>query len=170
MKVCVTCQADVGGKRAFPVREDRVIGAIRAAKRALGVAQNNQLFVCEACLPKHMERRRSFEKTLLFAAVLAGIMLLVIVISPLLYGRFEAAAIFSGIVVACLIVAMPVLFKYVPAVEGVSASARAPAAAPQTPPRQPPPAAVPAGKAEGAPEAAGKPKPVPRRKRKREKK
>jgi len=157
MKVCVTCQGDVEGKKAFPIQEDRIIGAIRAMKRILRVAQNNELYVCESCLPKHIERRRSFEKTLLFASVLAGLMLILVTISPLLSGRFEAMAIFSGIVVAGLIISMPILFKYVPAVQGVSASARKAAPPPMPQPAPAPPLPVPP--LVGAPPKAKEPAP-----------
>lgn len=121
--MCVSCQTDVSGRRALPVKEDRIIRAIRAVKKALGIAQMNELYVCEACLPKHNERRRSFEKTLLFASVLAGIMLILLILVPMLSGRFEAWAILSGFVVAGFIVLVPIMFKYVPAVAGVSSTA-----------------------------------------------
>jgi hypothetical protein len=152
-KLCVSCQVDVEGKKAFPIAEDRVIRGIRGVKKALGVAQMNKLFVCEACMPKHMERRRSFEKTMLFASVLAGIMLLIMIIAPLLSGRFEAWAFLSGFIVAGFIVLLPVMFKYVPAVEGVSALAKAP---PGGPARPAPPApyypAAPMQKAQAEPQ------------------
>ena len=117
-KMCVACQTDIAGRRAVPVREDRIIRIIRTVKRALGIAQMNQLFVCEPCMAKHTERRRSFEKTLLFATVLAGIMLILLLLVPILSGRFDAWAFVSGIIVACIIVLVPIMFKYVPAVEG----------------------------------------------------
>jgi len=118
--MCVACQTEVTGRRALPVKEDRIIRTLRAVKKALGIAQNNQLFVCESCMPKHSERRRSFEKTLLFASVLAGIMLVLLILVPMLSGRFEAWAIVSGIIVACFVVLVPIIFKYVPAVAGIS--------------------------------------------------
>ncbi len=150
MKVCVSCQTNVEGKRATPVREDRIIKGIRAVKKALGLAQNNQLFVCENCMPKHLERRRSFEKTMLFASVFAGLLMLIIIIAPLLSGRFDPWAVVSGVVVSLFILALPV-FKYTPAVEGISASgpmfgqkkagtgaAPSPPLAPPLPPPEPP--------------------------------
>lgn len=132
-KLCISCQMDVEGRKAFPIQEDRIIRGIRAVKKALGVAQMNKLYVCEACMPKHMERRRSFEKTMLFASVLAGIMLLIMIIAPIWNGRFEAWGFLSGFIVAGFIVLLPVMFKYVPAVEGVSASAKAPPGNPAPP-------------------------------------
>jgi hypothetical protein len=121
-KMCISCQTDIAGRRALPVKEDRIIKTIRAIKKALGIAQMNQLFVCEGCMSKHNERRRSFEKTLLFASVLAGILLILLILVPMLYGRFEPWAILSGIIVAGIVVFIPIMFKYVPAVVGVSAS------------------------------------------------
>ncbi len=151
-KLCISCQMDVEGRKAFPIQEDRIIRGIRAVKKALGVAQMNKLYVCEACMPKHMERRRSFEKTMLFASVLAGIMLLIMIIAPILNGRFEAWAFLSGFIVAGFIVLLPVMFKYVPAVEGVSALAKAPPGGP-APPVPPVPyyPALPAQKAQAEP-------------------
>jgi hypothetical protein len=119
MKVCVSCQKDVENRRAARVREDRIIKGIRSLKSAFRIAQNNELYVCEDCLPKHMERRKSFEKTMLFASVFAGLMMLVIIVAPLLSGRFDPWAVVSGVVVAIFILALPI-FKYAPAVEGSS--------------------------------------------------
>jgi hypothetical protein len=60
---------------------------------------------------------------MLFASVFSGLMLVIIILAPLLSGRFDAWAIISGLVVAFFILALP-LFKYTPAVEGISASGR----------------------------------------------
>lgn len=157
-KMCVSCQLDVEGKKAFPIQEDRVIRAIRAVKKAFRIAQMNKLFVCEACMPKHMERRRSFEKTMLFASVLAGIMLLIMIIAPIWNGRFEAFTLISGFIVAGFVVMLPVMFKYVPAVEGVSSSIKPPAAGTSKLPSQSPAVqgALPAPPAEKASSQGGK--------------
>ena len=120
MKVCITCQADVSGKRAVPIREDRIIKTIRAVKRALGVAQNNELFVCDTCIPKHMERRRSFEKTMLFASIFAGFVILLLFYSIVTSGRLDAWAIASAFVVAGFVLLLPI-FRYAPAIEQVGA-------------------------------------------------
>ncbi|MEW6723055.1 MAG: hypothetical protein AB1324_07365 [Candidatus Micrarchaeota archaeon] len=133
MKVCVSCHADVEGKRAVPVRWDRLLKGILAIKRALRIAQNNELFVCEQCMQKHLERRRSFEKSMLFASVFAGLLLIVIIMAPLMSGTFEPFAVVSGFIVAGFILALP-LFKYAPAVEGISASAPQQAFTPQPQP------------------------------------
>jgi hypothetical protein len=133
---------DVEGKRAVPVREDRIIRTIRTLKRALNVAQNNELYVCESCMQTHLERRRSFEKTMLFASVFAGLIFLVILIVPLLSGRIDPWGVVSGFIVAGFVLLLPI-FKYAPAVEGVSASTFAQPAKPlpaaPLPPAAPPP-------------------------------
>jgi hypothetical protein len=117
-RMCVVCQTEIGGRRAVPVVEDRIIRIIRAVKKSLGIAQMNQLYVCEACTLKHSERRRSFEKTLLFASVLAGTMLLLLLFVPILSGRLDAWAFVSGVLVSAIILLVPIMFRYVPAVEG----------------------------------------------------
>jgi energy-converting hydrogenase Eha subunit A len=117
MKVCVSCQMDVEGKKALPVREDRIIRTIRSVKRALNVAQNNELFVCQDCMPKHMERRKSFEKSMLFSSVFAALILVVLVAALLLSGRFDPWALISAVIVCGFILALPI-FRYAPAVEG----------------------------------------------------
>lgn len=117
MKVCVSCQSDVEGKKAVKVREDRIIRGIRRLKKALNIAQNNELYVCQDCLPKHMERRKSFERSMLFASVFSGLILVVLVAALLLSGRFDAWAFVSAIIVGGFILALPI-FRYAPGVEG----------------------------------------------------
>ncbi|MFH0737143.1 MAG: hypothetical protein V1827_00670 [Candidatus Micrarchaeota archaeon] len=115
MKVCVSCEADVSGKSAVPIKEDRIVGTIRAVKKALGVAQNNELYVCSSCMPKHIERRRSFEKTMFLSSIFAGIVVFLIFLSPFLSGRFDLMAVVSGVIVAIFILMLPI-FKYAPGV------------------------------------------------------
>ena len=122
MKVCVSCQKDVEGKSASRIREDRIIRGIRKVKRILGVAQNNELFVCSDCLSTHMERRKSFEKSMLFASVFAGLILIVLIAAFLLSGRLDLWAFISAFIVAGFILTLPI-FKYTPAVEGAPAPA-----------------------------------------------
>src|SRR5512143_1078798 len=141
MKVCISCQTDVSAKTAYPIREDRIIKVIRAVKKALGIAQMNELYVCKDCLPKHNERRKSFEKSMLFASVFAGLVLVILLATIILSARFDAWA-----VVSAFIVVLPV-FKYAPAVEAppepaVPVPAIPPPPAPQEPaPPMPPMAA-----------------------------
>lgn len=132
MKVCISCQENVDGKRAVPVKEDRVIRTIRAIKKKLGIAQMNELYVSEKCLPEHVKRRRSFEKSLLFASVIAGLILVVVIVALLLSGRFNLWAIVSAFIIGGFVLLLP-LFKYAPAVESTVpriVGAPAPAVAP----------------------------------------
>ena len=41
MKVCISCEMDVTGKKAYPIKEDRIIKAVRAVKKAFGIAKMN---------------------------------------------------------------------------------------------------------------------------------
>jgi hypothetical protein len=116
MKVCIACQKEMGGVKAVPVKEDRIIKTIRAVKRAMGIAQMNELYVCETDLAEHMKRRKSFEKSLLFASVLAGLIVVVVLVALLLSGRFDLWAIISSLIIGGFILVLP-LFKYSPAVE-----------------------------------------------------
>jgi hypothetical protein len=116
MKVCIACQKDMEGKKAVPVKEDRIIKTIRAVKKAMGIAQMNELYVCEADIAEHLKRRRSFEKSLLFASVLAGLIIVVVIVALLLSGRFDLWAIISALIIGGFILVLP-LFKYSPAVE-----------------------------------------------------
>ena len=117
MKVCVSCQKNVEGMEAVAVQEDRVIRTIRAVKQKLNIAQMNELYVCKTDLEEHMKRRKSFEKSMLFASVLAGLLFIVIVVALLLSGRFEIFPIFSSIIIAAFVLVLP-LFKYTPALDG----------------------------------------------------
>jgi len=116
MKVCIICEADVAGKAARPVKEDHVIRAIRSLKGALKIARNNELYVCGDCQQTHRERRKEFEKMLLYAAIFAAIILLLLLGRLLLSGAFDVIALVSAFVLAFFVMSLP-LFKYVPASE-----------------------------------------------------
>ncbi len=148
MKVCISCQADASSKTAYPIKEDRIIRVIRGVKKALGIAQMNELYVCKDCLPKHNERRKSFEKSMLFASVFAGLVLVVLLAAIILSARFDAWAVVSAFIVAGFIVVLPV-FKYAPAVEApTEPAAPVPAIPPPPAPQEPAPPIPPlAGKA-----------------------
>jgi hypothetical protein len=120
MKICIACQKNVEGKRAVPVKEDRIIKTIRGIKRSLGIAQMNELYVCEDDLPEHTKRRRSFEKSILFASVLAGLVVILVLVALLLSGRFDPWAVFSALIIGGFVLALP-LFKYSPALESTAA-------------------------------------------------
>src|SRR4030042_513235 len=61
-RICIICQQEKSG---YAVRDDFFINLVRSIKRALGIAANNTLVVCEQCVPEHKKRRSGFEKTLL---------------------------------------------------------------------------------------------------------
>ncbi len=115
MKVCIVCEAPVEGKKAYPVKEDNVIRAVRSVKKALNVAKMSQLYVCEEDIKKHRERRKSFENGMLLSSILAGLLFVVVIGLSLFSGRFDLWSIFSAIVISLFILCLP-LFKYVPAI------------------------------------------------------
>jgi hypothetical protein len=117
MKICIYTQKSVEGERAIPIQEDRIIRGIRAIKKIFGVAQNNELFVSEAYLQEHTKRRKSFEKSMLFASVLAGLVFIAVLYSIVSTGRFEGLAILSAFVIGGFILSLP-LFKYSPGLSG----------------------------------------------------
>ena len=148
MKVCITCQQSVEGKKAVPVKEDRVIRAIRAIKKALRIAQMNELYVCEADIKKHLDHRRAFEKMMLFASVLAGLIVVLLIGLLVLSGRFDLWAMFSSLVIAGFVLMLP-LFRYAPALEASPLVTAALAA----PPVRPPTGAIPPGTPPVGPES-----------------
>ncbi|MBU0591819.1 hypothetical protein KKF81_01925 [Candidatus Micrarchaeota archaeon] len=116
MKVCVFCQENVDGKNAIPVKEDRIIRIIRKVKKALNIAQLNELYVCEDDLKKHKERRKTFEKSMLFASVLAGVIVLIMIGALVLSGRFDIGALVSAFIIGAFVLILPI-FRYAPALE-----------------------------------------------------
>jgi cation transport ATPase len=116
MKICISCQTAVEGKKAIRIKEDRIIRVIRAVKKAFGIAQMNELYVCEDDLKEHKKRRNSFEKSMLFASVLAGIVVIMVLGALLLSGRLDPWPVFSAFVIGVFVLALP-LFKYAPALE-----------------------------------------------------
>ena len=117
MKICIDCQKDVSGMRAVRIKEDRIIGFIRKVKTAMKIAKGNELYVCEDDLPKHLERRKSFEKTMVIFTVLAAIIVLLLLVTILLSGRIELWTVASAILIGVLLLLFSLVFKYVPAVE-----------------------------------------------------
>ncbi len=116
MKVCISCESDVAGKKAWPIKEDRIIKAVRALKKALGIAKMNELYVCANCLDKHKARRQGFEKSMLFASVLGGLIVIVMLGMVLLSGKLDLWAVVSSFVIGGFVIALP-LFRYAPAVQ-----------------------------------------------------
>ncbi|MFH1394057.1 MAG: hypothetical protein ABII71_03315 [Candidatus Micrarchaeota archaeon] len=118
MKICIVCQKDVAGTRAVRVKEDRIIGVIRKVKRTLGIAANNELYVSEDCIDKHKERRRAFEKSMLFFGILAVIVVLLMLSTIVMSGRFDIGIILSAFLIGGFILLFALIFKYTPALEG----------------------------------------------------
>jgi hypothetical protein len=116
MKVCISCEADVSGKKAYPIKEDRVIRVVRAVKNALHIARMNDLYVCENCLAKHKVRRQGFEKSMLFASVLGGLIIIIMLGLIVLSGKLDLWAVISSLVIGGFIMVLP-LFRYAPAVQ-----------------------------------------------------
>jgi hypothetical protein len=116
MKVCISCEADVSGKKAYPVKEDRIIRIVRNAKKALGIAKMNELYVCESCLEKQKARRQSFEKSRLFAIVLGSLIIIVLLGMMLLSGKLNPWAAVSSIIIGAFVMLLP-FFRYTPAVQ-----------------------------------------------------
>lgn len=145
MRVCIVCEKDIEGKRAVPVKEDRIIRLVRTAKRLVGVAKMNELYVCEADLPKHSERRKGFEKSMLFASVLAALLLVLVLGMIVLSGNFDAWSLVSAFVIAGFVLVLP-LFKYTPAVEATALPSQSSVLFPPsiTPSPAPPQPAIPA--------------------------
>ncbi|HIE54886.1 MAG TPA: hypothetical protein EYP90_06860 [Chromatiaceae bacterium] len=117
MKICIVCQKDVSGMRASKIREDRIIRAIRKVKKALNIATNNELYVSEDCISKHKERRRAFEKSMLFFGILAAIVVILMLSTVVLSGRFDIGVILSSFLIGGFILLFAIIFKYTPALE-----------------------------------------------------
>ena len=116
MKICIYTQESIEGQKAVRIKEDRIIRTIRTIKRAIGIARMNELYVSEPHLEEHRKRRKSFEKSMLFASVLAGLIVVVVVFSLLFAGNFDFWAIVSAFILGAFVLVLP-LFKYSPALE-----------------------------------------------------
>lgn len=82
--VCIICKQEKGGS---PVIDDPYIIAVRTLKTRLGIAAGNRLVVCDADIPKYREKRKRFEKYLMWYGFLAFILLVsFIFLSPTLLG------------------------------------------------------------------------------------
>ncbi len=117
MKICISCEKDIEGKNAVPIKEDRIIRTIRSIKKMLRMAKMNELYVCESCVQKHTERRKTFEKHMLFGSVFAGVVIVIMVGAMLFTGKLDLWAFLSAFIVAGVILCLPI-FKYAPAIDG----------------------------------------------------
>lgn len=130
MKICIVCQKEVSGRRAVKVREDRVIRFIRRVKQLLNIAAGNELYVCEDDISKQMERRKAFEKNMLFFGVLASLAVLGMLAVVVISGRFDLGMVLSALMLGAFILLFALIFRYAPALEGSAASAVPAQAAP----------------------------------------
>jgi len=111
---CIVCEKDMSGKKSYKVKEDRIIDTIRGFKQFFGIAQNNELCVCEDDLDKHLEKRRSFEKSMIFIGVLSAAVVILLVGAIVLSGRIDIFAIVSAFLIGGFIILFFLLFKYAP--------------------------------------------------------
>ena len=114
MRVCIVCQNDVSGKKAVPVQEDAVIRSIRRVKQALRIAKNDELYVCDDDLARHREKRKSFERSMIFFGVLSAAVVLLLIGTIVLSGKLDIFAILSAFMIGAFILLFSVLFKYAP--------------------------------------------------------
>lgn len=108
--VCVVCKKERNG---LLIVDDPVIKTIRKIKARLGWLQGNRLVVCEDDVDAALAKRARFEKYLMWCAMLALGMLLVLTFTSraMLFGLL--AGIFGGL----LVMLMPVA-AYYPQIDG----------------------------------------------------
>jgi len=116
-KVCIICEKPVSGLKAVKVKEDAILSFIRSVKRATKTAQENELYVCEADLPKYTQRRNEFQKSLIIAAILSVLVIVAVAIGAIMSGTINLVAIVAGIFIAGIIFLFSVIIKYIPAIE-----------------------------------------------------
>ena len=117
LKVCIICNKDVTGKRAVRVKDDFVIRTIRRVKQILGVAKNNELYVCEDDFEEYKKRRSSFEKSIMIFGAMAGLLIFGVVLLMIITGRFSISSIVSLLVLGILLLIFTLVFRFTPAVE-----------------------------------------------------
>ncbi len=105
--MCIICRQEKDGS---PVLDDPYITTVRAIKTRLGVAAGNRLVVCKEDIPKWQEKRKRFERYVMWFAFLAFILFVsFILVSPSIIGLLY---VLIGIV---LIMAIPLL-TYTPSI------------------------------------------------------
>ncbi len=115
-KICIICEKEPQG-RAYRVKDDAVIKAIRALKQKLGVAKNNELYVDDACLPTYREKRKGFERNLAFYSAIAVIVFVAVNALPLFYGRFSVSTFIASVFLSAIIVGLAVVNYSAPPIE-----------------------------------------------------
>jgi hypothetical protein len=107
----------MSSSKCYKVKEDLIIKTIRNFKQFFRIATNNELFVCEEDLEKHNKKRKDFEKSIVFFGVLSAAVVILLIGTILLSGRFDVFAIFSAFLIGGFILLFAVTFKYAPAIE-----------------------------------------------------
>jgi len=120
MKVCIECEKNVEGMKAVRIKEDNIIIAIRKIKRALGAAKENELYVCEEHLKKHIERRQSFQKALILFGVAAVLIFVLGLISMFFSGNFNIVGFIAAVIISIFLILFAIVFKYTPDVESAN--------------------------------------------------
>ncbi len=118
-KVCIICQKGISGNAA-KVKNDGVIDAIRKIKNALKVAQNNELYVCNADMQAYADRRKKFEKDVVAYGVLALAVVIMLVGLPLLGGKFDIIVLIYSLLLGTIVFVLGAMIKYVPAIEKIT--------------------------------------------------
>ena len=115
-KACIVCAKNV--QKGLAVEDDLVISSIRAVKRKLGIAKNNELVVCPDCVEAYRKKRGEYEKRLVQYVVIASVVLLVFVLLPIFTTGFSLWAAFLGVVFAAGVMLLSV-FSHCPRVLGL---------------------------------------------------
>ena len=109
-KVCIICSNEKDGSA---VQDDAVINSIRAVKQRLGMAKNNTLVVCKDCMDAYAAKRKKYERDLVTHVVIAGVVLVIFVLAPILTTGFSITSVVVGILLAAIIIGLSV-FSYSP--------------------------------------------------------
>jgi hypothetical protein len=107
----------VAGLKATPIQEDFIIRSIRKIKQTIKIATNNELYVCSDDLEAHKKKRKSFERSMIFFGVLAAAVVLLLIATILLSGRFDIFAIISAFIIGAFILIFSIVFKYAPNIQ-----------------------------------------------------
>ncbi len=116
VKICIICEKEPTGN-ACKVRDDAIIKTIRAVKQKLKIAKNNELYVCEDCLPSYKEKRKKFEKNLVFYVAIAAVIFIIINGFQLINGKFSIVLFFISLFLGLMISALAILNYATPPIE-----------------------------------------------------
>lgn len=118
-KICIICEKEPRNI-AYKVRDDMIIKTIRTIKQKIGIAKNNELYVDEDCLSVYREKRKKFEKNIVFYIAIGTIFFILVNGFQLIYGRFSLGAFVASIFLCVLITVFPVLNYATPPIENDS--------------------------------------------------